>query len=189
MLTAFFGALMFSPPTSSPSDSSTHTFSPSDSWTLELFDPHLLVSVMFSPRIFRPPSGGGGLIVTCDNWSNPLWQLVHPPCVVKFGRNVTTSLGVWMFSPSDSWTCTFPCFLGHFLSFFVLCSAKSCCYCFLLLFFLMLQLGRSVSLFGLFFSWCQAFLFLCLVRFQRHLAWDFSSDPDPAATVGTTYSF
>ncbi len=73
-----------------------------------------LVSVLFSPRIFRPPLGEGELIVTCVSWSNPLWQLVYPPCLVELTRNVTTYLGVWTFSPSDSWTCTFPCFLGHF---------------------------------------------------------------------------
>jgi hypothetical protein len=37
------GALMFSPPTFSPSDNSTHTVGPSDNWSLEHFDPHLFV--------------------------------------------------------------------------------------------------------------------------------------------------
>jgi hypothetical protein len=77
---------MFSPPTFSPSDNSTHMISPSDSWTLELFDPHLLVPVSFSSWIFCPSLGEkkGGLIVTCDSWSNLLWQLVHPLCEVNW---------------------------------------------------------------------------------------------------------
>jgi hypothetical protein len=118
------------------------------------FSTHIFLgSVMFSPRIVGPPSGIGGLIVTCDNWSNPLWQLVHTPCVVKLGWNVTTSLGVWTFGPSDNWTCTFPSFLGPFPVFFVLCSAKSyCCCCYL--FYIYLFFNASVGTFPCPFLGC-----------------------------------
>jgi hypothetical protein len=54
-----------------------------------------------------------------------------------------------------------------------------------------LQLGRfrvlCLTPFLLFFSWCWPFPFLCLVNFQRHLSWDFSSDLSPA--VNTAYPF
>ncbi len=116
---------------------------------LNLLTHIFLVPVSFSPWIFRPPLREGGLIVICGSWSNPLWQLVYPPCVVKLGQNVKTSLGVWTFRPSDSWICTFPCFLGHFLSFFVLCSAKSCCF-YIYIFFKCFSWVVSVSLFVLF---------------------------------------
>jgi hypothetical protein len=55
---------MFSPLMFSPNDNSTHTFSPSDNWTLELFNPISLVPLTFSPRIFVTPRGDYLSLVT-----------------------------------------------------------------------------------------------------------------------------
>jgi hypothetical protein len=59
------GALTFSPPTFSPGNNATRTrmAGPSDNQTADLFNPHLLVPVTFSPQIFGPPFRGGGHIV------------------------------------------------------------------------------------------------------------------------------
>jgi hypothetical protein len=89
------GALIFGPPTCSPSDSSTHMVGLSSWWQFGHlnFSTHtFLVPVSFSTQIFRPPLGEGELIVTCDSWSNLLWQLVHPLWEVKLGPIVTRSL-------------------------------------------------------------------------------------------------
>ncbi len=57
------------------------------------FSTHIfLVPVSFSPRIFRPPLGEGGLIVTCDSWSNLMWQLVQLFFKLKLGPIVTRFL-------------------------------------------------------------------------------------------------
>jgi hypothetical protein len=42
----------------------------------DIFDPHFFVSVTFSPIIFTPLQGAGGLIVTCDIYSTPLTWIV-----------------------------------------------------------------------------------------------------------------
>ncbi len=144
-----------------------------------------MVPVSFSPHMFCPPLGEGEQMVTCDNWSNPLWQLDHPPCVIKLDRNFTTLgyellvLVIVQHAPS----LVFWAISCRFLSFVL----PGLVVVVVFLFSLCFSWDVSMSLFGLFFSWRQPYLFPCLVRFQWHLAWDVSLDPDPAA-VGTLHS-
>jgi hypothetical protein len=62
---------------------------------LNFSTPIFLVPVSFSPQIFCPHLGEGGLIVTCEIWSNLPWQLVHPFCEVKLSPIDTRSLAAY----------------------------------------------------------------------------------------------
>ncbi len=89
------GALMFSPPTCSPSNNATRMAGPSDNQTADLFNPHLFVPVTFSPQFFCPPLRGGGhmaLLGTRGIYSNLLTQLVRPSCAAYLGQNITGCL-------------------------------------------------------------------------------------------------
>ncbi len=114
-----------------------------------------------------------------------LWQLVQPPVTVS-PPTVCRKIGSKCYNFPGGMNVELAR-VGHVPSYVFW--SISCRFCpffcqvlwllwFVFCFFNAVSWDVSVSLFGLFFSCCQLFPFLCLVRFQWHPSQGFSSGPD-----------